>query len=441
MSQPDALPDANEIPGALSAADVGLLANSTLGANISVVNREYRLLYANAYYAQSCSSTQEKLIGLSLFELHDEKQMRELEPYFRRVLAGETVTYVRLSRIADLNGRWITVSLSPWLDRAGEVHGIVLVSMQVHDLKTNAEALRAANERLTSHIDNSPLAILELDKNLGVASCSMQFRSLIGLDLDPMLGVPLLDVLASGEALQPLALALARLQSGDETRNRVEVALRHVSGAIVHTEWFNSALTDESGKGSSIMSLVQDTTARTQAEARLLEFAMRDPLTGLSNRRALTVRIEQAMQSVDTRLALLLIDLDGFKPINDAYGHAVGDEVLCEVARRLTVLTRSVDTVARIGGDEFVLLIKLETLHQTNQWLAEFATRIMRSLEAPYLIGDMQLQISASIGVAQGSPVAPNAVELIRRADTAMYDAKRGGKARVQLAPIQLTRR
>ena len=318
MSQPDVSPDVSPVPGLLSAAAIGKLADSTLGAHISVVNRDYRLLYVNAQYAKACATTQNKLTGRSLYDLHNEAQMRELEPYFRRVHAGETVTYVRLSKIEDLDSTWITVSLSPWRNSAGEVQGSVLVSMPVHELKTNAEALRAANERLTSHIGNSPLSMLELDKHLNIASCSTQFRGLIGLDRDPVIGARLLDVLAGGNALQPLALALTRLQSGVETRNRVEVALRHATGATIHSEWFNSALTDAAGNVGSIMSLVQDTTARTLAEAKLLEIAMRDPLTGLRNRRALTDRIEWAVQSADTRVALLLIDLDGCKPINDA---------------------------------------------------------------------------------------------------------------------------
>ena len=436
MSPPDALPDVEvtAIPGELSAAAIGKLIDNTLGANISVVDRNYRLLYVNDYYAKSCATTQEKLIGRGLFDLHDEAQMRQLEPHFRRVLDGEIVTYVRLSQIGELDSQWVTVSLSPWRDSAGAVNGIVLVSMQVHALKTNAEALRAANERLTSHIYNSPLTKLELDKNLCIASCSTQFRSLIGLDHEPVIGAPILDVLAAGETLQPLALALARLQFGVETRNRVEVALRHASGATVHSEWFNSALTDAHGNISSIMSLVQDTTARTLAEAQLLAIAMRDPLTGLSNRRALTERIERALQSANTNasLALLLIDLDGFKPINDAYGHAVGDDVLCEVARRLNNLTEGADTVARIGGDEFVLLVEGETSHES---LADFAARVMDAFEAPYLIGELQLHISASVGVAQYPPTAANAVELLRQADTAMYNAKRAGKARTHFAP------
>ena len=163
---------------------------------------------------------------------------------------------------------------------------------------------------------------------------------------------------------------------------------------------------------------------------------MRDPLTGLSNRRALTDRIERAVQRADTRLALLLIDLDGFKPINDAHGHAVGDQVLCEVARRLSDLTRREDTVARIGGDEFVLLIEGEISRES---MAEFALRIMYALEATYWIGDVRVQVSASIGVAQSPPLVANAMELLRQADTAMYEAKRAGKARVHFALNQAT--
>jgi diguanylate cyclase (GGDEF)-like protein/PAS domain S-box-containing protein len=436
ISQPDTLFEADAIPGALSAAAIGHLTDQTLGANISVVDRNFRLLYANAHYAKSCATTQEKLIGLSLFDLHGEAQMRELEPYFQRVHAGEEVTYVRLSRIGVLDSVWVTVSLSPWRDETGQVKGSVLVSMRVHELKVNAEALRAANERLTSHIDNSPLAMLELDKNLTVAGCSAQFRNLIGLDDATLIGAPILDLLAAGEATQPLAQAFARLQTGIETRNRVELALRHHSGVTVHSEWFNSALTDARGKLSSIMSLVQDTTARTLAEAQLRENAMRDPLTGLANRRALTDRIERAVQRCASHLALLLVDLDGFKPINDAHGHGVGDEVLCEVGRRLCGLAPGTATVARVGGDEFVLLVEGEF---TSEVLANLGARIMQAIEAPYFLGRAVLRVSASIGVAQCPPAATNAVELMRQADAAMYEAKRAGKARVNIAPGQVT--
>lgn len=113
---------------------------------------------------------------------------------------------------------------------------------------------------------------------------------------------------------------------------------------------------------------------------------------------------------------LLLIDLDSFKPINDSHGHAVGDDVLCEEICRLNDLTQGVDIVVRIGGDDFVLLIESETTHES---LADFAPCVMDAVEAPYLISDMQLRISASVGVAQCPPTVANAVELLRQVDTA----------------------
>ena len=426
----------NAIHGALSAAAIGQLVDSTLGANVSVVSRDYRVLYVNTHYAKTRATTPDKLIGLTLFDLHDGAQMREIEPYFRRAHAGETVTYDRLGHLDGMDSVWHTVSLTPWRDERGEIVGTCLVSMRVHELKVNAEALRSANERLTSHMDNSPLAVVELDKNLHIASCSNQFRRLIGMAANGLAQGSIFGALLPGEALLPLAEAFERLRAGDEARNRVEVPLRQASGLVVHTEWFNSALTDARGNVSSIMSLVQDTTARTLAEARLREIAMCDPLTGLSNRRALTERIEQTLQIADSSLALLLIDLDGFKPINDAYGHAVGDDVLCEVARRLKLMTRGRDIAARLGGDEFVLLVSGES---TRESLAALAARVVMALEAPLLVNGLKVRVSASIGVARYPHCAGHATELIRSADVAMYAAKRAGKGRVQFAPDQVT--
>lgn len=170
--------------------------------------------------------------------------------------------------------------------------------------------------------------------------------------------------------------------------------------------------------------------ARLEAEAiaeRFTRDALHDPLTGLANRALFLDRLQHALEATGrhrTPLATVLLDLDGFKEINDSYGHSVGDELLCAVARRLTEAVRSVDTVARLGGDEFALVI--EDVDDTG-WEA-IVDRIKRALLPPFLIHGQARQISGSVGLAISRGNIDTPSDMLRRADMAMYAAKREGK-------------
>jgi diguanylate cyclase (GGDEF)-like protein len=170
--------------------------------------------------------------------------------------------------------------------------------------------------------------------------------------------------------------------------------------------------------------------ARLQAETiaeRFTRDALHDPLTGLANRALFLDRLQHALSATGrhrTPLATIVLDLDGFKEINDSYGHEVGDELLCAVAKRLTEAVRSIDTVARLGGDEFALVI--EDVDEAGKEIA--IERIKRALAAPFLIQGQPRQIGGSFGMvlSRGNIDSPN--DMLRRADMAMYAAKREGK-------------
>jgi diguanylate cyclase (GGDEF)-like protein len=174
----------------------------------------------------------------------------------------------------------------------------------------------------------------------------------------------------------------------------------------------------------------RERAARLEAEAiaeRFTRDALHDPLTGLANRALFLDRLQHALQATGRHrapLATVLLDLDGFKEINDSYGHEVGDELLCAVAKRLTEAVRSIDTVARLGGDEFALVIE-DVDEATKETVIE---RVKRALVAPFLIQGQPRQIGGSFGMvlSRGNIDSPN--DMLRRADMAMYAAKREGK-------------
>ncbi len=166
------------------------------------------------------------------------------------------------------------------------------------------------------------------------------------------------------------------------------------------------------------------------------ELALHDPLTGLPNRRLLEDRIATVLQHAmrqHSKAAVMYLDLDGFKGINDTYGHAYGDEILKLVARRLTGCSRKEDTVARVGGDEFIIVLgDVSTLRDAQ----EPASKLIEAVSEPYLINGITLKLSTSIGISLFPDDASSVESLIAVADSALYQAKRSGKNRCCAAAL-----
>ena len=192
-------------------------------------------------------------------------------------------------------------------------------------------------------------------------------------------------------------------------------------------------LRDDSGRIIGTFGISRDVTAQITAENALAYQVLHDPVTGLANRIALMDRLSQALVALERRpgrLALLYVDLDHFKAINDSFGHAAGDQVLTEVGRRLSHLSRHVDTVARLGGDEFVVLLEelSENLGEAAAQTEEIAERALSALGSPYTIAGRAHDSTASIGVTLFIDAVDSLDELLKQADIAMYQAKSAGR-------------
>lgn len=243
------------------------------------------------------------------------------------------------------------------------------------------------------------------------------------------IGLPmiLLLLLVLNRMMQPLARLARQLRDMAEGRRPMQpVAV---------------ADHDEVAAVATSFNLLQ--TKLLAQEKRLADLAWHDPLTGLVNREPLNQRLESELRRLgrsQKTLALLFLDLDGFKQVNDVHGHAVGDQVLCEVARRLLTCVRDTDLVARQGGDEFIILLtETEVAGPAAERVAETC---LEAIAAPYLLDGVEIRIGVSIGIASLGPtdVPPESVAtLIRRADAAMYQAKTAGRNRFRVAaPVDL---
>ncbi|WP_343594198.1 diguanylate cyclase [Paracidovorax wautersii] len=415
-------------PG-LSDSDILQVLTRNVGATVAVVSRTLHVVYVNDEYARWFRAAPEDLVGKTLIELYGESNYAGFKHYLQRVLSGERVSYQR--PVLDPEGResWRTICLSPWRDASGDIAGFITAALDVDELQVAMNALRTANQRLSSHMDNSPLAVLEMDDELRVLRCSSRAIELMGWqDLEQVEHRCLHELPGTSAMDQHLSQAFSDLRSGRATRNRVESCVHRADGSEVHCEWFSSALTDEGGRVTSIMSLVQDISAKIEIARQHHYLANHDSLTGLQNRSAFQRRFEHSLSRVRSRggaVALLFIDLDGFKKINDCHGHKLGDEVLRCVAHRLARAVRGSDTVARLGGDEFLVMLDTDV---EADLVGYIGARIISALAEPMEVDGLALQVGASIGVAMHPPLDGEIELLMTQADQAMYAAKRTGR-------------
>ena len=436
QDEPELPPPASAVhQDSWSKAELLDLITRSAGATMAVIDRNLVMIYANDEYARWFGTVPERLVGKTLVEVYGEADCARFMPFVERVLQGERMQYQRLLRTPYGIDEWRTICLTPWHSREGLVDGFITTALDVHELQVAMNALRAANQRLSSHMENSPLAVLEMDQNLRLLHCSQRAVQLMGwLHVAGLEGRLLMELVGPLSQDEGLHQALQRLQSGQESQNRAETCFVRDDGSEMHCEWFNSALTDAQGQVTSIMALVQDVSAKIQIARQQHYLAHHDSLTGLLNRAAFHARLEQAL--VQARgsagsVALLFIDLDGFKGVNDTEGHRAGDEVLRIVAQRIASAVRGGDTLARLGGDEFLVMLEREVTRDVTDAIGH---RIIEALHLPMAVEGRELFIGASIGVAVYPPLEGDIDTLMNRADQAMYSAKRAGKGRLHYA-------
>jgi diguanylate cyclase (GGDEF)-like protein/PAS domain S-box-containing protein len=314
-------------------------------------------------------------------------------------------------------------------DASGKTLGAVVAAHDVTATRAAEASLQASEERFRRIFDEGLIGKMLVSP----AGEIVQFNAMLGRLLGPgreLRGAHLLDCFLEAADRSRIE---ALLSSGRETLH-AEMALVGIPDQELWARVALSWIQDDDGS-QMLFVQVEDVTARRAAELRLTELALHDELTGLPNRRLLMERCERAFAMARSgraasTVAALFIDLDGFKPINDRAGHEAGDQLLRDIARDLQTSVRPSDTVARVGGDEFVILV------ERYDGLAELravADRIASTVRRPVTTGDVSLTVSASIGIAHADlafepELRPD--QLLRRADSAMYRAKDRGRDR-----------
>jgi diguanylate cyclase (GGDEF)-like protein/PAS domain S-box-containing protein len=290
------------------------------------------------------------------------------------------------------------------------------------------QALRDSQARYRSVVEQVSEVIFTIDARSCWTFLNPAWTQVTGFTVEESLGQPFLNFIFEDDWTHCLALYEAMMRCENDY---CRTELRHITKEGGH-RWLEvraHSVTDAAGSVTGIFGTLSDITERKQAEEQLHHLALHDALTGLPNRLLFQDRLQGALSRAERSqcgVAVLFVDLDNFKVVNDSMGHEAGDDLLRAVAIHLQACTRGADTTARLGGDEFTLL--LEGLHTVDE-ATEVAERITMCLKQPIQVGDREVFASASIGIVYSAIPDGTAEDLLRDADTAMYHAKASGKS------------
>ena len=398
------------------------------GGIISFVDPAERVCFATQRFADSLGLPLDRILGRTVLDLYGAEAYAAISPWVRRALAGEEVQYEREASRAEGGTRWVSVNLRPSRDADGRVIGFFSSTLEVNELKRTHDALGQALEEIATHMENTPLAVVEFSGDRRIKRWSSQAEAMFGWTIDEVRERRPMELgLVHEDSIQMVRDLADEMIAGRAKRNRGLIRGVTREGRPIWCEWYNSAFFAPDGTVASILSLVADVTARVEAEEQLRQAAVNDALTGLPNRNSLAARLEHAIMRVNRsgdRLALLFIDLDRFKKVNDTLGHAAGDEVLRQAAARIRACVREVDTVARLGGDEFVVLLETDVRPDTPSIIGE---RIRAAFGSPFDWKGTEVRCGASVGVSLYPDHARDPASLLESADEAMYRVKQSG--------------
>ena len=268
--------------------------------------------------------------------------------------------------------------------------------------------------------------VILIDMDWRIISANTQAHKLLGYDEGELCG---LEVNQENDFDDPGLIALKRLQVLEgQILPPFEIALKQKDSSEIDVEISLALVKDVHENPQHIQCILRDITERKEYEQKLQYQALHDPLTNLPNRILFDHRYQQARSRADGdqgQVAVLFVDLDNFKTVNDDFGHAVGDQVLQQLGSRLLRSLRDTDTVARLGGDEFVII--LENVHNKED-VEMIADKLIGEISQPVIIEDQQISVTASIGINISNYSDLPEIDLVKTSDSAMYQVKEQGK-------------
>jgi diguanylate cyclase (GGDEF)-like protein/PAS domain S-box-containing protein len=360
------------------------------------------------------------VLGSSLFEQN--------YPLMKKVLNGENQQFERPMKKQDGSIVDSLVSYITDRDEKGNINGFFAVVSDISGLREADAAIRLS----ASVFEATTESIAVMDEAWNIVSTNKAFSNLTGYSPEEIKGQSVNILKSTGNDKDFFRSVNRQIEARKVWKG--EVWCKRKDGSILLTRLSITAILTKDNVVSSYVAMSADITKQRKAERRMQFMSLHDGLTGLPNRSLLMERIAQliAISARESRhIALLFLDLDGFKQVNDTWGHATGDKVLKAVATRLLSLVRPSDTIARIGGDEFVILLDNP---ESIDNVAMIAARVIDSVNMPIMVDEQISHIGTSIGISFFREDNATPEDLLKRADAAMYKAKAVGKNTYQFS-------
>ncbi|HZX66804.1 MAG TPA: EAL domain-containing protein, partial [Myxococcales bacterium] len=393
-----------------------------------------KVVYANPKFAEIYGYRQEDFLhgGIPIEELTYEPDVPAVRDLVRRELAGEGVGLLETYRGKRKDGTAIEVEAHGALTELSGRPAVIGTLLDVTERRRTERALRESEERYALAARGANDGLWDWDLVANRVYLSPRWKAMLGLGEGDIGGNPdgwLGRVHPDDHAR--LTADIAAHVEGRSAHLESEIRIRHADGTWRTMLVRGAAVRDASGKATRMAGSQTDITDRKRAEEKLLHDALHDGLTGLPNRALFMDRVGQAMafqaRRSDYRFAVLMLDVDRFKTVNESFGHAMGDRLLASVAKRVWRCVRPGDTVARLSGDEFAVLLEDYAVAEEPRRVAD---RIIAEMAAPHDLGGTEVFTSASVGVAVGRPELAKPDDLLRDADVALYRAKDLGRSR-----------
>lgn len=388
--------------------------------------------FANRQYAEYNGWTVDTALGKTVREIIGEAAYGVIGKYVEAAVQGKGSHYSREQTLPDGSKRMIEVNLIPHLDGLGNPHGCVVLINDITDHWEVETALRHSEERMRLFSQVTREGVL-VHRNFVITDVNDAALRISGFAREEILGRRTLDFMPAVWHDKVRAILAS------DSDQAYEVSFIHRDGHEVPVECAARTVPFE---GETLrLVIMRDITEQRRAQARIEFLALHDPLTQLPNRAHLVQRLGEVLSIAKRHgraMAVLFIDLDNFKTVNDSLGHHAGDVLLREVAQRITSTVRDSDVVSRLGGDEFVVVLSEIA---SSQDAALVAQKLLEAVNAPVSVGETQLNVSPSIGISLFPRDGETTDELIRHADSAMYHAKDSGRGNFKFFQPELFER
>ena len=392
--------------------------------------------YANPAVRASTGARRDELLGARFSEL--------AHPDFRPTLAERTLELMRGPgrppqrfelKLAGRDGREAFLDLTLTALEYEGAPALLAMGFDITDRKLAEDAMRESERRMRDLIENVQLISVLVDRAGEITFANEYVRELLGYEEEEVVGKNWFDLTLPEDGRERVKQAFLERIGHGAIAPHEEYEIVTARGERRYVSWNNTVLHDPAGGVSGMASIGADVTERRRAEERLLHDALHDSLTGLPNRALFMDRLRGAVARLKRRpeylFAVLFLDVDRFKVINDSLGHMAGDQFLVQLSRLIAATIRRPEhTLARLGGDEFAIL--LDDIEKRDD-APRVVERIFQVLQLPMKIGAQEIFSTVSIGIAFSSMEYDGAEDVLRDADTAMYQAKTTGKARFQI--------